>query len=123
MVDDEDGINVLIVDDEETILELLDEYLSERGYNVDAVKNGLIALSMIKSGKYHAIVTDIDMPIMDGIGLYKSLEVSAPHMKDKVIFISGSEYDYDEHIKSLGQPLLKKPFKLSKLDSTIKTIK
>lgn len=66
----ENGRNtILVVDDEEGILEITEEYFERKGYEVYTATNGLEAIEIIKSVKIGCCFTDINMPEMDGLEL------------------------------------------------------
>ncbi|VAV83018.1 hypothetical protein MNBD_DELTA01-673 [hydrothermal vent metagenome] len=114
---------ILVVDDEPTLLEFLDIYLSEEGYRVERASNGLEAIKMTEVRDYDAIITDVMMPVMDGIGFYKKLAATSPHLADKVIFISGYiGKDKASFIKKTGRKLLPKPFQITDITSALADI-
>ncbi|WP_256077777.1 hybrid sensor histidine kinase/response regulator [Massilia sp. YIM B04103] len=60
---------VLVVDDSLTVREMERKLLLGRGYHVDVAIDGIDGWNMVRSGEYDLVVTDIDMPRMDGIEL------------------------------------------------------
>lgn len=60
---------ILVVDDEEGILEITEEYFERRGYEVYTASNGIEAIKIIESVKIGCCFTDINMPEMDGLEL------------------------------------------------------
>jgi len=60
---------ILVVDDEEGILEVSEEYFERKGYNVYTARNGVEALDILKKIKIGCCFTDINMPGMDGLEL------------------------------------------------------
>jgi CheY-like chemotaxis protein len=111
---------VLVVDDEPTLLEFLDIYLSEAGYQVERASNGLEAVKMAETRNYYAIITDVMMPVMDGITLYKELSNISPELADKVIFISGYlGKEKASFIKKTGQQFLPKPFQIADIATAL----
>lgn len=60
---------ILVVDDEEGILEVSEEYFERKGYNVYTARNGVEALEILKNIKVGCCFTDINMPGMDGLEL------------------------------------------------------
>jgi len=115
--------SVLIVDDEPIVLEFLDICLTDEGYRVERASNGLEAIKMAETREYHAIVTDIKMPAMDGIRFYEMLKDTYPFLSGRVIFISGYINSEKElFIKSTGRPLLQKPFSLEALCLALKDL-
>lgn len=72
MTDNNKG-TILVVDDEEGILEITEEYFERKGYVVYTACNGLEAIKIIDSVKIGCCFTDINMPEMDGLELAEHL--------------------------------------------------
>jgi PAS domain S-box-containing protein len=68
-----DENHILYVDDEQGLLELGKLYLEEGGFSVDCEVSGKVALDRIASGHYNAIISDYQMPVMNGIELLKAV--------------------------------------------------
>src|SRR5512133_322983 len=64
---------ILYVDDEQGLLDLGKLYLEEEKFSVDCEISGEIALTRIASGQYDAIISDYQMPAMNGIELLKAV--------------------------------------------------
>lgn len=64
---------ILLVDDDQDVLELYSEILTDAGYEVDKVENGQEALAACENKKYDLILLDLMMPVMDGIETLKKL--------------------------------------------------
>ncbi len=64
---------ILVVDDEDGILEITQEYFERRGYNVYTASNGIEAIKVIESVKIGCCFTDINMPEMDGLELAEQI--------------------------------------------------
>lgn len=64
---------ILIVDDDELLLESIKTALEKKNYEVLTAGNGEIALEVYKSYPVHLVITDIRMPVMDGVELIKNL--------------------------------------------------
>ena len=64
---------MLIVDDEPTVLEVLIAMLSEAGWQVDAAPNGRQALGLVDANQYEVVLSDIDMPGIDGVQLLREI--------------------------------------------------
>jgi two-component system chemotaxis response regulator CheY len=62
---------ILIVDDAATIIMSLRNNLEIAGYSVESADNGSKGLEKLKSGKFDLIMTDINMPVMDGLEFIK----------------------------------------------------
>jgi putative nucleotidyltransferase with HDIG domain len=62
-------IRIAIVDDEEKICELLQAVLADEGYNIDTYSYSLDFLRVMKDKQYDMLITDLKMPVMDGLDL------------------------------------------------------
>lgn len=80
-------INILIVDDEEAVLDLLDDVLTEEGYAVTAVASGREALAKARENPYDLLVADLKMPDVDGMQVIKTAK--ALHPETEVIIVTG----------------------------------
>ena len=86
---------VLVVDDSITVRELERQLLQSRGFAVDVAVDGMDGWNAIRSVHYDLIVTDVDMPRMDGIGLV-SLIKADPSRKDiPVVIVSYKDREED----------------------------
>jgi DNA-binding NtrC family response regulator len=79
--------DLLIVDDEPLVCESLKEMLAMEGYTVDAAPDGSGALARIREDRYQLVISDIQMPDLNGIELLKELKGRAPDTA--FIFITG----------------------------------
>jgi putative two-component system response regulator len=66
-------MRILIVDDDDLSLQILDGVLDEMGYQVDRARNGQEALTKLQSGDIHIVITDWEMPTMNGLELCRSI--------------------------------------------------
>ncbi|MCH8328646.1 MAG: response regulator [Candidatus Marinimicrobia bacterium] len=66
--------NILLVDDDTAVLELLKDFLVDKEFNVITAKNGEDALGKYGDNFNGIVISDLDMPVMDGIELLKRLK-------------------------------------------------
>jgi two-component system sensor histidine kinase and response regulator WspE len=64
---------VLVVDDSLTVREMQRKLLAARGYHVDVALDGLDGWNQLRGADYDLVITDIDMPRLDGIGLVERI--------------------------------------------------
>ena len=88
------GSHILVVDDDESIREILSEALEVMGYHVITSQNGIDALSKLKNAFFDLIITDLQMPVMDGLSLACKVKQRLPHMP--IILITGQEKEIIE---------------------------
>src|SRR5438552_18819126 len=67
-------IRILVVDDDESILTLLDSLFSEEGYVVGVASHGRQALESLERSTFDVVLTDMSMPVMDGWELARALK-------------------------------------------------
>jgi PAS domain S-box-containing protein len=119
------GELILVVDDERAILEISRETLEGRGYRVVTAANGAEAVERFRSsprGAISLVITDVNMPIMNGLAVVEALRATDPTVK--VIIASGLVADL-EPIKRKGleiQGYLMKPFTSQRLLASIRDI-
>jgi CheY-like chemotaxis protein len=78
--------SILVVEDDADSREMLLVVLKEQGFNVTGAEDGRAALVLIESMRPDLIITDIQMPNLDGIGLIKALRLR-PELVDVPILI------------------------------------
>jgi len=108
---------ILVVDDEPLVAALLADILGLEGYEVETAKNGRDALKKIAARPYDLILSDLQMPELDGVGLYQELARQQPSLLQRLAFVSGST-EVPEYASFCGRmtiPLLSKPFALADL--------
>jgi signal transduction histidine kinase len=82
-----DEVKILVVEDEEIIRLMFQQTFESWGFKVDVAENGKDALEMCHQKKYQIVVTDLNMPVMDGMELLKRLKSKWPNIE--VIVITG----------------------------------
>lgn len=71
-------IRILIVDDEIEIRQMLDRHFRYIGYEVDTAENGLEAVEKLSNNYFHIVISDIMMPVMDGVDLLRTIRAQYP---------------------------------------------
>jgi two-component system chemotaxis response regulator CheY len=92
---------IMVVDDCQTTRKLLGHYLKTRGYSVVLAENGLDALEKLGASPVNLIMTDLNMPYMDGIELIKTLRAD-PTWSEIPILMVTTENDSIEKEKALN---------------------
>lgn len=108
---------ILVVDDEPLVAGLMADVLVTEGHEVDIAKNGREALEKIAAHSYDLIVSDLRMPELDGVGLYRELERIRPTLLGRLLFVSGTTEppEYASFLEATHAPVLSKPFRLEDL--------
>lgn len=113
---------ILLVDDEENARIALSRLLSREGYIVDAVSNGFEALNHLREHDVNLIVTDINMPEMDGITFLREVNRSFPGSNIIMITAYGGVESYIEAINLGAFEYINKPVKIEELKSILHKI-
>jgi len=113
---------ILVVDDEENARIGLSRLLSNEGFMVDSVSNGFEALNYLRQQEVDLIVSDINMPEMNGIIFLKELNKCFP--KSNVIMITayGGVESYIEAMNLGAFEYINKPVKIEELKAILKKI-
>jgi len=113
---------ILLVDDEENTRIALSRLLSREGYLVDTVANGFEALNHLREHDVNLIVTDINMPEMDGIEFLRELNRSFPGSNVIMITAYGGVESYIEAINLGAFEYINKPVKIEELKSVLERV-
>jgi DNA-binding response OmpR family regulator len=113
---------ILVVDDEWMMLDLLERFLGEQGYEVISARDGKQALDIFRDNACDLLITDMRMPRMDGLQLLKAVK-DADH-RLPVVFISGfgEAETVVEALKAGAENFLAKPLDLERLKRVIEQI-
>jgi len=115
-------MKVLVLEDNELLLETLEDFLENEGFEVDLAKDGEEALRLSYKNSYNLYLLDIKVPLVDGVELLKELRdygdetpaIFITSSMDKESITKGYEAGCDEYIK--------KPFDLDELLMRIKAV-
>jgi two-component system, cell cycle response regulator len=114
--------SILVVDDEPQVCEVLADALMVHGHIVDTAKDGFDAVEKIKSGEYAIILTDMDMPRMDGMQLIEY--IAKNHDGIDIIAITGHimKYRYTDVVSAGAADFITKPFTLNELEAKLNRV-
>ena len=115
---------ILLVDDEETILELGRDMLGELGYQVLTAENGVVALEVFREHRDEiaCVILDLTMPRLDGEQTFRELQRLEPDIK--VIISSGYNEQEVSHKFAHEEPagFIQKPYRLSELSRKLQEV-
>lgn len=118
-------IRILIVDDMSTMRRVIKSILGQLGYtNLEEAENGKEALSKLSSEQYDFVMTDWNMPEMDGLELVKAIRQD-PKLKDLPVLMVTAEAKKEnvlEALKSGVNNYIVKPFTAETLKEKIEKI-
>lgn len=117
-----DPIKILLVDDENVILDVAEEYFQKKGYEVYTAGNGIEALEVLNREKIGCVFTDINMPEMDGLELAEKIRIRDNTLP--VVVMTGYP-SLDNTIQTLKNGVIDyliKPVNLEQMELTLKRI-
>jgi two-component system cell cycle response regulator CpdR len=111
---------ILVAEDEQTVRELVQRALTQDGHEVEVAVDGALALEKLASAPFDLLLSDIRMPVMDGIAL--ALTVARDFPKLGIVLMTGyaGERDRALGIDELVQDIVLKPFSLSDLKQRLR---
>lgn len=113
---------ILLVDDNESITEMMAKYLIGKGHDCTVANDGRNGLTLIEQGNFDVILLDLAMPDFTGIDVIEHLYKNGKIREQKIILFTASSVT-DEEIQRLmkkgAHSCLKKPVKLDVLLKTI----
>jgi two-component system NtrC family sensor kinase len=115
------GKRVLVIDDEEAILEMVKETLSQDGYQVDTALDGESGLRRLNQISYDLTLCDWKMPGLTGQEIYEHLRQTNPAVSNRMIFITGDVVNQKTQafLEKSKTVCLSKPFSLDEFREAV----
>lgn len=113
---------ILVVDDQAAIRELVAVVLTADGHHVTVASDGFEALELLEGpGSYDLIVSDLNMPNLDGPSLYRAVRQRWPEGLPHVLFMSGfvDSPQYAGFLEATRARVLLKPFDVDELSRLV----
>jgi diguanylate cyclase (GGDEF)-like protein len=112
----------LIVDDDAEIRNILIEFLAEKNLIIETASNGHEALSKAEKVHFDVVITDIKIPVIDGITLTRELLNLHPDISIMVMTGFSDEYSENDAISAGARDFISKPFKMNEFDTRFQKI-
>jgi CheY-like chemotaxis protein len=114
--------HLLVADDDGAIQNILSRILSFMGYDVTLAGNGLEAMNVFLAGSYDLVMTDFQMPLMNGWELSRIVKEQSP--STPVIVITGlCDDEVREKLNGDGvDAIIRKPFKLEVIEQSVQRL-
>ncbi|HWY30506.1 MAG TPA: ATP-binding protein, partial [Candidatus Acidoferrum sp.] len=118
------GKKILVIDDEEPILQMLRERLTQTGYSVDTAADGESALRQLRQVNYDVTFCDWKLPGLNGRQIYEKLRTFNADKCRRVVFFSGDVVNEQMRLflEQEKRPCLSKPFVFEDLHAAIRSI-
>jgi DNA-binding response OmpR family regulator len=112
---------VLLVEDHQALLRVYARALTAAGFEVDTASDGMQGLGRLLSSSYNALVSDISMPVMDGMRLLESARHLRPNVPVVMITAELDSQLYGDAKDQGAVRYLLKPFHLEQLERAVRT--
>jgi len=115
----EPRIKILLVDDDQSILEILADLMAIFGHDYVTAQNGVEAIEKLKHNFFDIVLTDMIMPDIDGMELLRHIKKNYPNIK--VMVVTGYEraFTYTDVIRAGASDFISKPFNTDELEAKI----
>jgi CheY-like chemotaxis protein len=117
----ETGGNILVVDDNNVFRILVSKMLSRLGYEVSSADSGENGLRIFLKNKFDVVLSDYEMPGMDGVAFACSVKKSSPSTPVVIMTGAGMETVFSRKSTAVDK-VISKPFTLAEIDETIQTL-
>ena len=116
--------HILVVDDSASMRQMVAFALSSAGFSVTEAEDGQVALDKARGNRFNAVVTDVNMPNMDGISLIRELRGLADYRFTPLLMLTTeSAADKKAEGKAAGATgWLAKPFNPEQLVATVQKV-
>jgi two-component system response regulator PilR (NtrC family) len=111
---------ILVVDDEKSMREFLEIMLRRDGFEVDTAENGAAAIERIEKRFFDAVICDVRMPDIDGLGVLRKAKETWPDTAVIMITAYASTESAVEAMKQGALDYITKPFKVEEIRIVIK---
>jgi CheY-like chemotaxis protein len=112
---------ILVVEDNDTIRYVVTKMLSRLGYDVSSTCSGESGLSIFLKNKFDIVLSDYEMPGMDGVALAYSIKQHRPAIPFVIMTGGGKGHFISRNIGVVDE-VISKPFTLEELDKTIQNL-
>ncbi len=112
--------NILIIDDEKNYLFILEDLLTDEGYQVFTAETAEQGLHIFQENELDVVITDMKMPGMDGMSLLERVHMADPELPVIMLTAFGSVEKAVEAMRKGAYDYIEKPFKNEELKLTIR---
>ena len=113
---------ILVVDDEETVREMVSKIITLIGHEVVTTGNGREALEILRSQPFSIMITDVKMPEMDGFELTKVVRDQFPGTPIICMTAHGTSYNYTDVVGVGATDYISKPFTIDEMKAKLNRV-
>ena len=113
---------ILCVDDEPGMRNVLSEMVTQFGYDCEVAGDGLEALQRLEKDLFSIVITDLEMPKMNGLDLIREIANEYPDIDTIAITAYNAKYQYTDLIEIGASDFITKPFHMNELQAKLNRI-
>lgn len=121
MVNNLNGLVVVYVEDEENVREKVGRALRRRVHQLHVAQNGKEGLELIHKYNPHIVITDLEMPVMNGMEMIAHIRDKSPELCDPPIIVV-TAYKDEEHFTKFANLYVYKPIDINNLMQTVEAL-
>ncbi len=108
---------ILLLEDDPSFKEIIKDFLTDSGFTVQAVQNGVEGVHEVLANDFEVILTDMMMPTLPGDMFYRAVERMRPHLCERFVFMTGHRGNgkVNDFIANVNGIILTKPFHVDDL--------
>lgn len=112
---------ILVIEDDPFIARVIQRVLAAE-FDVVVTHEGHAAIELMRQQFFAAVVTDVMMPGLTGLDVFKTLRMDNPLQASRVVFVTGCAWadDLDDQLSESGRPVLEKPFSFAALSKIVR---
>ena len=115
-------MRILVVEDEKKVASFIKKGLEEEFYQVDLASNGKEGLEMVIGNEYDLIISDVMMPVMNGIQFVKEIRKNEINIPILFLTVKDSTKDKVEGLDCGADDYLTKPFSFEELTARVRAL-
>jgi two-component system response regulator GlrR len=118
------GPTILIVEDQPDLLATLADIFEARGFAVEVAPDATAAIERLEVADINVVLSDLGLPGVDGLALYRTIEQRWPDLAPRVVFMTARPPQSDVlDLVGRGQvPLVRKPFSVREIVRAVETV-
>lgn len=111
---------ILVVDDDPVAREPIAEMLRHMGFATESANGAEEALAALAAGSFTCLITDVRMPVFDGLCLIRRVKRDNPHICSIAMTAYTDQYTYMDVIRAGASDFINKPFPMEELEAKVK---
>lgn len=114
---------ILVAEDDVHTLRVVSVWLTQHGHEVIEASNGRVALDLIRTAAPDILITDVNMPEMDGLELIRQVRASGTRLHGVIVLTNRCDHsEIADGLEGLDVKLMAKPFSPRKLIQQVQTL-